>query len=81
MIVIAFLFPGLSFILRGKILNAIIAFVLQIAAIPLIIFFGSGFLLWLILAIWAINSLNSEKTAKAMKNLEKKMIANQSNNQ
>lgn len=61
MILIAILFPGLSFLLRLKIISAIIAIILQVISIITFLFFGAGFILWLILAIWAVMSYNNAK--------------------
>ncbi len=46
MILLAVVFPGLSFLLRGKLLSAIVAFVLQITVLG-----------WLPVSIWAVASL------------------------
>jgi hypothetical protein len=70
MILIAILIPGLSFVLRGKILSAIVAFALQIAACFLFLVFGLGFILWLILAIWAVVSLNNGRNDAKLKQME-----------
>ena len=64
MILIAIIFPGISFLLRGKILAAIIAFVLQITM------FG-----WLPVAIWAVVSLNNERNEKRIEEMEKRIIS------
>ncbi len=64
MILLSILIPGLSFLLRGKILSAILAFVLQGIAIFTFMFFGIGALLWIILAVWAIVSYNNAKNEK-----------------
>jgi hypothetical protein len=64
MILIAILFPGLSFLLRGKIICAILAILLQVIAVFFFLVFGIGALLWIILAIWAIASYNEAKREK-----------------
>ena len=64
MTLIAILFPGLSFILRGRPFSGIIAIALQIVAFLTFLIFGIGFFLWLILAIWAIVSNNSDNANK-----------------
>ena len=46
MILLAILFPSISFLLRGKILTAILCFILQITIIG-----------WIPAAIWAVASL------------------------
>ena len=64
MIFIALICPGLSFLLRGKILSGLIAIILQVVAFLTFIFAGFGFVLWLILAIWAIISNNNDKAER-----------------
>ncbi|TAM96460.1 MAG: YqaE/Pmp3 family membrane protein [Chitinophagaceae bacterium] len=64
MILIAILFPGLSFLLRGKIMSAIMAIILQVIAVFFFLVFGIGALLWVILAIWAVASYNEAKREK-----------------
>jgi uncharacterized protein (DUF58 family) len=73
MILIAILFPGLSFLLRGKILSALVALVLQIIAVITFLFFGIGFMLWLILAIWAVVSYQNARTQKYQRQMVKAM--------
>lgn len=53
MILIAILFPSLSFLLRGMILHAILCLVLQITLIG-----------WLPAAIWAVVSLNNARAER-----------------
>ena len=50
---LAILFPFISFIFRGKILSGIICLVLQITLIG-----------WLPAAIWAVMSLNNDRADK-----------------
>ncbi len=50
---IAILLPVLSFILRGKILTAIVCLILQLTLIG-----------WIPAAIWAVLSLNNERAEK-----------------
>jgi hypothetical protein len=71
MIFIAILFPGLSFLLRGKIISAIMAIILQVIAVFFFLVFGIGALLWIILAIWAIASYNEAKKEKRHKQMLK----------
>jgi hypothetical protein len=71
MILIAILFPGLSFLLRGKIISAIVAIILQVIAVFFFLVFGIGALLWIILAIWAIASYNEAKKEKRHKQMLK----------
>lgn len=66
MILIAILFPALSFLLRGKIFAAIIAFILQLTLIG-----------WLPVAIWAVVSHNSSKNQKRINKMEQNIIAAQ----
>jgi uncharacterized membrane protein len=73
MILIAILLPGLSFLLRGKLISAVLAFVLQIIAVITFLFFGIGFMLWLILAIWAVLSYQNAKANKQHKQMVKAM--------
>ena len=63
MILIAILFPGVSFLIRGKILSAILAILLQMTL------FG-----WLPVAIWAVMSLNEAKSEKKMKQMERRIM-------
>ncbi len=55
MILIAVLFPWLSFLLRGKIFQALLCLILQITLIG-----------WLPAAIWAVASLLDERNKKRM---------------
>jgi len=63
MILIAILFPSLSFLLRGKILAAVIALLLQLTLIG-----------WLPVAIWAVISRNNSKNNKRMNEMELNII-------
>lgn len=58
MILIAVLFPSLSFLLRGKILTAIFCFLLQIIVIG-----------WIPASIWAVASLLDERNKKRINKL------------
>ena len=53
MTILAFLFPAFSFLIRGKILTAILCVVLQITLIG-----------WIPAAIWAVISLQNERADK-----------------
>ncbi|WP_338876167.1 hypothetical protein WBJ53_10995 [Spirosoma sp. SC4-14] len=64
MILLAILVPGLSFLLRGKIISGIIAVILQIVAFLTFVFFGLGFFIWLGTAVWAVISYNNGKAEK-----------------
>lgn len=68
MILIAILFPALSFLLRGKMFAAIIAFILQCTLIG-----------WLPVAIWAVVSRSNAKNEKRMRQMEQKFNAAQKN--
>lgn len=56
MILIAVIFPSLSFLLRGKILTAIFCFLLQFLIIG-----------WIPASIWAVASLLDERNKKRIK--------------
>jgi uncharacterized membrane protein YqaE (UPF0057 family) len=55
MILLAVLFPALSFLLRGKILSAILCFILQITLVG-----------WIPCSIWAVASLLDARNKKRM---------------
>ncbi|WP_323674058.1 YqaE/Pmp3 family membrane protein [Faecalibacter sp. LW9] len=55
MILIAVLFPALSFLLRGKILTSVLCFILQITLIG-----------WIPCSIWALASLLDERNKKRL---------------
>lgn len=73
MVLLAILVPGISFLLRGKIIQAIVALILQVVAIFTFLFFGLGFFIWLATAIWAVVSYNNGKADKRNKELMKFM--------
>lgn len=75
MILIAILCPGLSFLLRGKIISAIIAILLQIVAVFTFLIFGAGVILWGILAVWSVLSYNDAKNKKRHKQTLRAMRA------
>lgn len=77
MVLIAILFPGLSFLLRGRLLRAVVAVILQIIALFTFVFFGSGIILWALLACWAVVSYNNAKTRKQHKQLLKTLRIHQ----
>ncbi|SFM62372.1 hypothetical protein SAMN05421738_101158 [Algoriella xinjiangensis] len=60
MILLAILFPSISFLLRGKILTAILCFILQITIIG-----------WIPAAIWAVASLIDSRNKSRIKALGK----------
>lgn len=65
MILIAIIAPWLSFLLRGKFLSAFVAFIVELIAAFSFIFFGASFfVVWFILATWAIISYNNAKADK-----------------
>jgi uncharacterized membrane protein YqaE (UPF0057 family) len=66
MILIAILFPALSFLLRGKIFAAIIALLLQCTLIG-----------WLPVAIWAVVSRSNAQNTKQISKMEQRIIAAQ----
>lgn len=57
---LAILFPGLSFLFRGKILSGIVCIVLQIVLIG-----------WIPAAIWAVASLNNGRNEKRYNDLKR----------
>ncbi|WP_164110804.1 MULTISPECIES: YqaE/Pmp3 family membrane protein [Sphingobacterium] len=61
MILIAVLFPWLSFFLRGKIFSGILCLILQITLIG-----------WLPAAIWAVASRLDAKTKQRIENLNRR---------
>ena len=63
---LALLLPPLAILLCGKPFQSIISGVFWIASIVLTIFFGAGFILWLILAIHAIMVVRDRNTRKMM---------------
>jgi len=65
MILIALLFPGISFLLRGKLLKGIICIVLQATLIG-----------WLPAAIWAIFDLSNSRADKRTYRIIKAMQDN-----
>lgn len=60
MILLAILFPSISFLIRGKILTAILCFVLQITIIG-----------WIPAAIWAVASLIDSRNKSRIKDLRR----------
>ena len=78
MILIAILAPWLSFLLRGKFLSAFVAFIVELIAAFSFFFFGlSFFVVWFILAAWAVMSYNNAKADKRNRELMK--LISQSN--
>ncbi len=69
MLLISIFIPWLSFLLRGKILTAIVCFILQITILG-----------WIPAAIWATYSLSQENTEKKLKNAERKWRYEQQSN-
>ena len=62
MLLIAILLPALSFLLRGKIFQAILCFILQITLIG-----------WLPAAVWAVISLQNARAEKRANRIIKAM--------
>lgn len=73
---LAIFLPGLSFLLRGKIISAIFAIILQIVAVLTFLVFGLGFFIWVALAIWAVTSRNNGKVNDKMKKMERELKSN-----
>ena len=69
MILLALLLPGISFLIRGKIISGLVALILQLIAVFTFLLFGLGFFIWLGTAIWAVISYNNEKAEKRNKEL------------
>lgn len=69
MLLIAIIFPWLSFFLRGKIFAGLFCLFLQITLIG-----------WLPAAIWAVVSLNSSRTDKKLKEMEARLLENKLKN-
>ncbi|MCK0069338.1 MULTISPECIES: hypothetical protein [Kordiimonas] len=63
---VALLLPPLAILLCGKPFQAVISGAFWIASIVLTLFFGAGFVLWLILAIHAIMVVRDRNTRKMM---------------
>ncbi|MRG45431.1 hypothetical protein GFS24_09910 [Chitinophaga sp. SYP-B3965] len=77
MILIAIIAPWLSFLLRGKLLSALVAFILELFAVLLFLFFMPAFfVLWFIVATWAISSYNNAKADKRNRQLIRAMRYN-----
>jgi len=66
MILIAILFPALSFFLRGKLFTAIIALILLCTLVG-----------WLSVSIWAVISRSNAKNTKQISKMEQRIIAAQ----
>lgn len=75
MIIIALLCPGLSFLFRGKIISALLAFILQFVAVLTFVFFGAGFLLWGLLVFWAVSSYNNARADRRNREMVRAMQA------
>jgi hypothetical protein len=73
MVLIAIICPGLSFLLRGKLFSAILAFILQVFAFCTAIVFGLGFYVWLVTAIWAVLSYTQARADRRNRNMIKAM--------
>ena len=65
MLLIAIFIPGLSFLLRGKLLKAIICVILQITLIG-----------WLPAAIWAMSDLSNSRAEKRTDRIVKAIQGN-----
>lgn len=64
MIFIAIMLPWLSFLLRKKWSSAVVALLLHALAIYSLFPFGVGFVLWLVLAVWAVMAYNYSQAPK-----------------
>lgn len=79
MLLLALVLPGVSMIINGRIISGIIALILQVIACFTFLVFGIGFILWLIIAIWAVNVRSSVKTERKLKKMEKRIMNSQNN--
>lgn len=62
MILLAIVFPGFSFLIRGKVLSAIFAVILQLTIVG-----------WLPVAIWAVVSLTNARSSRRMDEMERRL--------
>ena len=62
MILLAIIFPAISFLFRGKILTAFFCFIFQLTLIG-----------WLPASIWAVMSLNNERNERKLKKIIKNL--------
>lgn len=62
MILLAIVFPGFSFLIRGKVLSAILAIILQLTIVG-----------WLPVAIWAVVSLTNARSNRRMDDMERRL--------
>lgn len=62
MILLAIVFPGFSFLIRGKVLSAILAIILQLTIVG-----------WLPVAIWAVVSLTNARSNRRMDEMERRL--------
>jgi hypothetical protein len=61
---IALLIPPLALLLCGKPFQAILSAILWIIAWLTAVIFGAGFIMWVILAVWAIMVVRDRNTRK-----------------
>jgi uncharacterized membrane protein YqaE (UPF0057 family) len=66
MILIAIIFPAFSFLIRGKLLTALLCLLLQVTLIG-----------WIPAAIWAVVSYTNAKQMKQLKEMELRILAKQ----
>ena len=66
MILIAIIFPAFSFLIRGKLLTALLCLLLQVTLIG-----------WIPAAIWAVVSYSNAKQKKQLKEMELRILARQ----
>jgi uncharacterized membrane protein YqaE (UPF0057 family) len=62
MILLAIIFPAISFLFRGKIFTAFFCFILQLTLIG-----------WLPASIWAVMSLKNERNERKLKKIIKNL--------
>lgn len=65
---LAIILPFISFFIRGKIIQGIVCLILQFTLIG-----------WLPAAIWAVMSVNSDRTKKQLEKMKNEIINSQKN--
>lgn len=66
--IVALLIPPLALLLCGKFIQALISGVIWLLAWVLAIF-GAGFIMWVVLAVWAIMVVRDNNTRKMMEDI------------
>ncbi|SDE61435.1 MULTISPECIES: hypothetical protein [Kordiimonas] len=68
---VALLIPPLALLLAGKPFQAILSAIIWILAWVLSIVAGLGFIMWVILAVWAIMVVRDRNTRKMMEDMQR----------